>query len=406
MSGSGVSRGCEPHNHVRLSQQVNSQTEVGEAVEQSTRQADSARREPADSANLLAAIVNSSDDAIIGKTTDGVITTWNPAAEHMYGYTAQEIIGQPITVLCPPDCVAEIGEILGKIAKGERVPYHETSRQRRDGTVFPASVAVSPVYDDRRDLVGASSIARDISERYRLQADLRLRTDDLEAAYRDLETFSYSVSHDLRAPLRALGTLSDALLEDCGESLSEAGVGYTRRIQAASERMTCLIDDLLNLARVSRAKICLQVLDLGAEVASIAAELQRQEPDRKVRFTIQQPALATADPTLIRTVLQNLLDNAWKFTSKRDEGSIEFGMIPEGTTGSRFYVRDNGAGFDAADVGKLFKPFERLHPASQFPGTGVGLASVRQIVERHGGRTWADGAPGVGATFYFTLPAR
>ena len=375
-------------------------------MEQSPGVTGSTHREPMDAADLLAAIVNSSDDAIIGKTIDGVITTWNPAAERMYGYAAEEIIGQPITVLCPPDRVAEIQEILRKIRNDERVQYHETVRRRKDGTVFPVSVAISPVHDGQHDLIGASSIARDISERYRLQAELRHRTDDLEIAYRDLETFSYSVSHDLRAPLRAMGGLSRALLDDCGDSLSEAAIGYTRRIQAASERMTQLIDDLLNLARVSRAEIRLQVLDLGAEVADIAAELQRQGPDRHVHFTIQQPALATADPTLIRTVLQNLLDNAWKFTSGRDDAVIEFGMTPDETSGRRFFVRDNGAGFETADAGKLFKPFERLHSASQFPGTGVGLASVRQIVERHGGRTWAEGAPGAGATFYFTLPAK
>jgi PAS domain S-box-containing protein len=359
-----------------------------------------------DSADLLAAIVNSSEDAIIGKTLDGVITTWNPAAERIYGYAAEEIIGQPITVLCPPGRDAEVTEILRRIGNDERVSYHETVRQRKDGTVFPVSVAISPIHDHRHRLIGASSIARDISERYRLQAELRLRADDLEVAYRDLETFSYTVSHDLRAPLQALEGLSSALLEDCGDSLSEAAIGYTKRIQAASERMTQLINDLLHLARVSRAEIRLEVLDLGAEVADIAAELQRQGPDRHVRFTIQQPALATADPTLIRTVLQNLLENAWKFTSGRDDAAIEFGMTPDGTSGSRFYVRDNGAGFDPADAGKLFKPFERLHAAAQFPGTGVGLASVRQIVERHGGHTWADSAPGAGATFYFTLPQK
>ena len=375
-------------------------------MQQSSRVTGSTRRESMDAADLLAAIVNSSDDAIIGKTVDGVITTWNPAAEQMYGYAAAEIIGQPVTVLCPPDRVAEIQEILRRIRNGERVLYHETVRQRKDGTVFPVSVAISPVLDGRHDLIGASSIARDISERYRLQAELRHRTDDLEIAYRDLETFSYSVSHDLRAPLRAIGGLSRALLDDCGDSLSNAAIGYTKRIQAASARMTQLIDELLNLARISRAEIRLQVLDLGAEVADIAAELQRQGPERHVHFTIQQPALATADPTLIRTVLQNLLDNAWKFTSGRDDAAIEFGMTTDETSGRRFFVRDNGAGFETADAGKLFKPFERLHPASEFPGTGIGLASVRQIVDRHGGRTWAEGAPGAGATFYFTLPAK
>jgi PAS domain S-box-containing protein len=356
-------------------------------------------------ADLLAAIVNSSDDAIIGKTPDGVITTWNPAAEHMYGYTAAEIIGQPVTVLCPPDRVAEIQEILSKIRSGERVSYHESLRQRKDGTIFPVSVAVSPVWDDRHGLVGASSIARDISERYRIQAELRLRTADLECAYRDLETFSYSVSHDLRAPLRALDGLSNALLEDCGPSLSQAGLGYTRRIRAAAGQMTSLIEDLLNLARVSRAEVHPQMTDLGSEVARIAEEHQHQEPRRHVRFTIQRPVWAWADPTLIRTVLQNLMDNAWKFTSGRDEAAIEFGMTPDEISGNQFYLRDNGAGFDTAYAGKLFKPFQRLHSAAQFPGTGVGLASVRQIVERHGGRVWADGAPGAGATFYFTLPA-
>jgi PAS domain S-box-containing protein len=372
---------------------------------QSPRGNAGARPGPLAPADLLAAIVNSSDDAIIGKTTDGMITTWNPAAEHMYGYTAEEIIGQPITVLCPPDRVAEIQEILSKIRRGERVPYRETLRLRKDGTVFPVSVAVSPVWDDRHGLVGASSIARDISERYRIQAELRLRTADLECAYRDLETFSYSVSHDLRAPLRALDGLSNALLEDCGPSLSTAGLGYTKRIRAAAAQMTSLIEDLLNLARVSRAEIHPQMTDLGAEVARISEEHQHQEPDRQVRFTIQQPVWAWADLTLIRTVLQNLIDNAWKFTSGRNDATIEFGMTPDETSGNQFYLRDNGAGFDSAYAGKLFKPFQRLHAAAQFPGTGVGLASVRQIVERHGGRVWADGAPGAGATFYFTLPA-
>jgi PAS domain S-box-containing protein len=382
---------------------------MGDAVEalgESPRGNGSTHPEPLAPADLLAAIVNSSEDAIIGKTTDGIITTWNPAAERMYGYTAEEIIGQPIEVVCPPDRVAEVQEILSKIRSGERLCYHETTRQRKDGTIFPVSVTISPVWDHRHDLVGASSIARDISERYRIQAELRLRTADLECAYRDLETFSYSVSHDLRAPLRALDGLSNALLEDCGHSLSEAGLGYTKRIRAAAEQMTTLIEDLLNLARVSRAEIHPQELDLGGEVARIAEELQHQGPDRHVRFIIQQQVWARADLTLIRTVLQNLMDNAWKFTSGRDDATIEFGMRPDGTSYNRFYLRDNGAGFDTAYAGKLFKPFERLHTAAQFPGTGVGLASVKQIVERHGGRVWAEGAPGAGATFYFTLPAK
>jgi signal transduction histidine kinase len=170
--------------------------------------------------------------------------------------------------------------------------------------------------------------------------------------------------------------------------------------------MTQLIDDLLNLARVSRAEIRVQAVDLGAEAACIAEELQHQQPDRQVRFTIRRPAWARADPTLIRTVLQNLLDNAWKFTSGSDDAAIEFGTMPDQDGCNCFYVRDNGAGFDTDNADKLFKPFVRLHTTAHFAGTGIGLASVRQIVERHGGRTRAEGASGVGATFYFTLPVQ
>ena len=167
--------------------------------------------------------------------------------------------------------------------------------------------------------------------------------------------------------------------------------------------MTSLIEDLLNLARVSRAEIHPQVTDLGAEVTRIAEEHQHQEPDRQVRFTIQQPACAAADLTLIRTVLQNLLDNAWKFTSGRDDASIEFGTVPSSDAAVSCYVRDNGAGFDPAYASKLFQPFQRLHAASDFPGAGTGLATVRRIAERHGGHVWAEAAVGAGATFNFTL---
>jgi light-regulated signal transduction histidine kinase (bacteriophytochrome) len=224
----------------------------------------------------------------------------------------------------------------------------------------------------------------------------------------DLESFTYSVSHDLRAPLRALSGYSGALLEDYGGILGEEGRGYAERIVAASDQMTQLIDYLVQLSRLSRAELHLQPVDLGGEAARIAEELQHREPDRHVCFAIAQPVQALADRRLIRTVLQNLLDNAWKFTSGRDDASIEFGTAPSGDAALCCYVRDNGAGFDSAYAGKLFQPFQRLHAARDFPGTGTGtgLASVRQIVERHGGRVWAEGAVGAGATFYFTLDGK
>jgi len=361
--------------------------------------------EPRTAETLLSAIVNSSDDAIIGKTPDGVITTWNRAAEHMYGYTEEEIVGQSISVLCPTDRPGEIGEILDKIARGERVVHYETVRLRKDGTTIPVSVTVSPVHDDQGTLVGASSIARDITDRYHAQSQIRRQRDELERAYQDLESFSASVSHDLRAPLRSMQGFSTALLDEYGDVLGEDGRDYAQRIQAASEKMARLIDGLLRLSRGSRTGIYLEPVDLGGEANEIAAELERIEPGRRVRFSVQQPVWVTADRSLILAVLQNLLGNAWKFSSGRNEATIEFGTVPAGGGRVCCYVRDNGAGFDATRTEKLFQPFSRLHTAEEFPGTGIGLATVRQIVERHAGKVWAEGAVGAGATFYFTLLA-
>jgi light-regulated signal transduction histidine kinase (bacteriophytochrome) len=227
-----------------------------------------------------------------------------------------------------------------------------------------------------------------------------------ERASESQENFIYAVSHDLRAPLRALSGYSGILLEEYGAVLGEEGRGYAERIVAVSEQMGQLLDYLLQVSRISRAELHLQPVDLGGEAARIAEDLQRAEPRRSVCFTIEKPVPALADHRLIRTVLQNLLDNAWKFTSGRDDASIEFGTAPSGDAAVCCYVRDNGVGFDSAYAGKLFQPFQRLHAARDFPGTGTGLASVRQIVERHGGRVWAEGAVGAGATFYFTLDGK
>jgi signal transduction histidine kinase len=230
--------------------------------------------------------------------------------------------------------------------------------------------------------------------------------DTVAERTRALEMFTNAVAHDLRAPLRTMDGFSAALLEECWNGLGEDGRGYAERIQTASSHMAELIDALLDLSRVSQAKMNLQTIDLGAAVNDIAEELQRGGPDRDVRFVIQQPVWALADPTLIGTVLQNLLDNAWKYSSRRDSAVIEFATMPVGKDPVCYYVRDNGAGFDSAFVDKLFTPFQRLHTAGEFPGTGIGLASLRQIVERHGGQVWAEGAVGEGATFYFTLDAK
>jgi PAS domain S-box-containing protein len=364
---------------------------------------------------LLGAIVDSSDDAIVSSGIDGLITSWNQSAERIYGYPAAEAVGQHAALVLDDDLRGEETEILSDFVasqcsdgsnRSNGSKHHETVQRRKDGTTFPASVMLSAIRDDEGALVGTSSISRDISAQRRAGAELHSRMDDLERANQNLETFTYSVSHDLRAPLRSLAGFSAALVEDCGNELGEDGRDYAERIQAASERMAELIEDLLHLSRLWRTELRdVQTVDLSAEVAAIADDLQRSGPDRCVHFAIQDVVRVLADRVLIRSVLENLVGNAWKFTSRQDGASIEFGTMPTGDARVCCYVRDNGAGFDPAYVEKLFTPFERLHSTSEFPGTGVGLASVRQIVERHGGHVWAQGAVGEGATFYFTLDA-
>jgi PAS domain S-box-containing protein len=356
---------------------------------------------------LLPAIVRSSDVAILGTTTSGLVTTWNPAAEKIYGYRAEEIVGQSLTILSPAERVGEIEETLGRISRGEPFVHRETVRRRKDGSTVPVSVTSSPIHDDDGRLIGVSAIVRDVTQQQqaRAAAELRRRSEELERINQSLEAFTYSIAHDLRAPLRALGGYSSALMEDCGGDLGEVGRGYAERIIAASGQMSALIDGLLILSRLARAEMRLEWVDLGAEVARIAADLQAGVPGRRVRFVIERPVQARVDRVLVRTVLHNLVENAWKFTSGQDDALIEFGTAPAGDAQVCCYVRDDGAGFDPDYAGKLFQPFQRLHAVSEFPGPGIGLASVRQIVDRHGGRAWAEAAVGEGATFFFTLDA-
>jgi light-regulated signal transduction histidine kinase (bacteriophytochrome) len=233
-------------------------------------------------------------------------------------------------------------------------------------------------------------------------AQLQQTNRELATSNRELESFRHSVSHDLRAPLRAIDGFSMAVLEDYASELPEEGAVYLRRVRAASQRMGQLIDELLQLSRVSRAEMATEDVDLSALVHEIVAALREGEPARQVEVLVQDNVHAVGDPRLLRVVLVNLLDNAWKFTSKRQQATIWFGAEPEGED-LVYHVRDNGAGFDAAYASRLFAPFQRLHTADQFPGTGVGLATVQRIVRRHGGRVWAFGIPDEGATFSFTV---
>lgn len=245
-------------------------------------------------------------------------------------------------------------------------------------------------------------LENEIEERKRVEMQIQGMNTELLAANKELEAFSYSVSHDLRAPLRGIDGFSLALLEDYADKLDEDGKDYLQRVRAATQRMGALIDDLLNLSRVTRTEMKLQRADLSAIVQSIAAELQKTQPERQAEFRIEEGVQASVDSHLIRITLENLLGNAWKFTSKRESAWIEFGRTHcDGKL--TYYIRDNGAGFDPAYADRLFGAFQRLHDKSDFPGTGVGLATVQRIIHRHGGRIWAESAVERGATFYFTL---
>jgi PAS domain S-box-containing protein len=489
----------------------------------------------------LAAIVESSDDAIIGKELDGRITSWNTGAEKIFGYAAGEMVGDSIWRLIPPEREAEEREILDQIARGQSVQHLETVRRTKDGRLIHVSVTTSPIKDAAGRVVGASKVARDITERKRVEEQLRallkeigdlktaldehaivattdargkityvndkfctisqyaraellgqdhrlinsghhpkefigqlwatitrgqvwhgeiknqardhsfywvdttivpflddagkprqyvaIRTDiterkraeeeirgwnaeleqrvvqrtaELEAANRELEAFSYSISHDLRAPLRAINGFAGIVLEDFSAQLPAEGRHYLERVRNGGQRMGELIDDLLAFARLSRQPVNRRPVDMTRLVHETVAELGPAAQGRAIEWRVGALPACPGDPVLLKQVWLNLLGNAVKYSRDRQPALLEAGSTR--TNGATtYFVRDNGVGFDMQYAGKLFGVFQRLHRADEFEGTGVGLAIVQRIVHRHGGRVWANAEVGRGATFYFTL---
>lgn len=362
----------------------------------------------------FAAIVESSSDAIVGKTIDGRITSWNPGAEKLFGYTAEEAIGKPMLLVIPPELAKEEAEILSRIAHGERIESFETVRLRKDGTRVDVSVAISPIRDSSGKVVGASKIARDITERKQAQKEiLRLnaeleqrvldRTAQLETANKELEGFSYSVSHDLRAPLRGIGGFAQLLAKSHEGKLDPESTRWLGIIQSETQRMGRLIDELLNFSRLGRQQMKSSVIDMTALAQTVFQDLTAHQPEPLPRLDLRPLPPALGDPTLLRQVFANLLANAIKFTRHRESPLIEVGATSE-AGGTVYYVKDNGVGFDAKYAHKLFGVFQRLHHEDEFEGTGVGLALVQRIIHRHGGRIWAEAVLDKGATFFFLLP--
>ncbi|MDO9048986.1 MAG: PAS domain S-box protein [Methylobacter sp.] len=335
----------------------------------------------------------------------------NPAIIAMFeAESAEQLQAYPVNDLCrDPGCWRVF---MDKISRQGFADNEEMPLVTLKGREFTASVTAAM----KKDSAGNTyydGIIEDISERketerriQQLNTALRDRAMALESVNHELEAFSYSVSHDLRAPLRAVDGFSRILLDEYAEQLDDKGRDRLKRVRAAAQRMAMLIDDLLKLSRITRSELKREDIDLGALAGEAIEELRRQEPERVIQCTIQPDLIAWGDVRLLRIVLDNLLGNAWKFTGKRPDAQIEFGMHRQDDGEPVYFVRDNGAGFDMAYAEKLFGAFQRLHETSEFPGTGIGLATAQRIIHKHGGRIWAEGEVGQGATFYFTLEAR
>jgi PAS domain S-box-containing protein len=365
-------------------------------------QRDQMASEVAASRFLDAVIENIPDMVFVKDAVDLAFVRLNRAGEELLGLTRADLMGKSDNDFFPPEEAAHfVSKDRETLAAKRLVDIPEEPIQTASGERWLHTKKV-PILDDEgtpRFLLG---ISEDITDRKQVIATLARAKDTAEAANRELEAFSYSVAHDLRAPLRAIDGFSQALLEDYAPKLDDVGKRHLERIRAAAQRMALLIDDLLRLSRVTRAEQRLEAVNLSSLARIAVAQLERAEPDRKVSVVIEDNVFVMADPKLIAIVFDNLFGNAWKFTAKTRNARIELGTAK--INGEQtYFVRDNGAGFDMAYQNKLFGVFQRLHAMHEFPGTGVGLATVKRVIERHGGRVWAEGAVGMGATFFFTL---
>jgi PAS domain S-box-containing protein len=380
----------------------------------------SERKQAEEARAKLAAIVESSEDAIISKDLNGVITSWNRGAEHLFGYTALEAIGQPVTMLIPPDHLDEEPDILARIRRGESVTHYETVRRRKDGTLFDISLTVSPLRNSGGQIIGASKVARDITHRKRNEEALRRaqaqladragqleqivadRTAKLRETIGELEAFSYSISHDMRAPLRAIVAYARLVLDEHGGQLDETGKDYLSRLSKAASRLDRLVMDVLTYSRVERMTFPRETVDLERVVLDVIRdEPAFHPPAAEIEIQGPLPKVVGHEVSLIQCV-NNLLSNAVKFVLPGTIPRIK--IWSEAIDGDvRLWFEDNGIGIAMENTDRIFSLFGRLNPANQYAGTGIGLTIVRKAVQRMGGTAGVESEPGKGSRFWVQL---
>jgi PAS domain S-box-containing protein len=378
-----------------------------EATEKTTGSADTifdGKRTP-EASSLLAAIVDSSDDAIISKDLNGIIMSWNKSAERLFGYTASEAVGQSILLIIPPERADEEPKILERLKRGERVDHFETVRVHKNGSRLNISLTISPVKDASGQIVGASKIARDITARVRQEKALREANEALKRANADLEQFAYSAAHDLQEPLRMVATYSELLQKRFGGRLGPKCDEYIAFTVEGAVRMENLLKDLRIYTQLSTAE--------NENVAEVDANDILQRALLNLKVAIKESGASVTSTELPRVciyefqlqqVFQNLIGNAIRYRSS-EPPSIHVTARREGSEWV-FSIRDNGIGIDPKFREHIFGIFKRLHSASEYPGTGMGLAICKRIIERGGGRIWVESTPGRGSTFYFTVGCR
>lgn len=356
-------------------------------------------------------LIEASLDPLVTIDASGKITDVNAATEKVTGHFREELIGTDFSVYFTDPEKARDG--YQRVFHEGLVMDYALEIQRKDGQITPVLYNAAVYRDENSNVIGVFAAARDITELKKAEQEIQKlnrdlearvieRTAQLEAANRELEAFSYSVSHDLRSPLRSIAGFSQALWEDYAGKLDADGIDSLKRIVSSTQRMGQLIDDLLNLSRVTRTDMKHGQVDLSSIAVRTAARLNESHKERQAEFIIAEGLIADGDERLLSIVLENLINNAWKFTVNSPQAVIEFGMaLHDGQT--EYFVRDNGAGFDMTYAEKLFSPFQRLHSSKEYPGTGIGLATVKRIINRHGGHVRIVGEPGKGTVVYFTL---